>query len=748
MTNRTILLLLLATSSTFAADNDGKLNTSLHRLKAALHSVPSRVVGSPEPPLPFRVESVLPELKLESGIFVVNEPGSSRLIVIEKNKLIRRTTDDPSTGELKTMLEMPEKATAFSIAFHSKFDSNGYAYIGWNDRENCYISRFTFDRKPPFEIDKASRLDIISWASNGHNGVAVTFGLDGMLYVTSGDGTSDSDTNIKGQGLDHLLSKVLRLDVDHPDKDRPYSVPKDNPFVGQKNVRPETWAYGFRNPWRMTTDPVKGHIWVGNNGQDLWEQIYLVERGANYGWSVYEGGHPFYLERKLGPTPVSKPTLDHPHSEARSLTGGVVYYGKKLPLLRGAYLYGDYSTGKIWAARVEGRQIAWHQEIADSKLAISSFAIDGSGELLILDHRKGGGLFTLVPNDAKQNTNFPRKLSESGLFASVAEHRLHEGAIPYSVNAPLWSDGALKERYLVLPKEPAKLNINANRGWSLPDGTVAVKSFALELEAGNPESRQWIETRFLTREQGEWVGYSYAWNEDGTDAELVDKKGRDTTFTVKHSDGKTHAQKWRFPSRAECMVCHSRAAVYLLGLSTAQFNKVHDYGDVKAEQLRVLDFLGVLNRPIDPAPKKKDEQPKAPKTTAEFQARLMATVPEKLQRLANPYDKTQDLNLRARAYLHANCAQCHVEAGGGNAQMNLEFRTTDPKKFGVVDHLPLHDKFGVKDARIVAPGEPDRSVLLKRIAMRGRGQMPQLATTQVDREAVELIREWIEKMEK
>src|SRR5690606_29472508 len=137
------------------------------------------------------------------------------------------------------------------------------------------------------------------------------------------------------------------------DAGRAYSVPEDNPFVGTEGVRPETWAYGFRNPWRMTIDQSTGHVWVGNNGQDLWEQIYLVEKGANYGWSVYEGGHIFYANRIAGPHPVSKPLFDHPHSEARSLTGGIVYRGTKLPQLRDCYLYGDYSTGKIWAAKVE-----------------------------------------------------------------------------------------------------------------------------------------------------------------------------------------------------------------------------------------------------------------------------------------------------------------------------------------------------------------------------------------------------------
>ena len=159
------------------------------------------------------------------------------------------------------------------------------------------------------------------------------------MYVTSGDGTSDSDRNVVGQDLTKLTSKVLRIDIDHPDEGKTYSVAKDNPFVGMKDVRPETWAYGLRNPWRITVDKKTGHVWVGNNGQDLWESAYRIEKGANYGWSVVEGSHPFYPDRKAGPTPFTKPTVEHHHVESRSLTGGVVYYGDKFPELHGLYLH-------------------------------------------------------------------------------------------------------------------------------------------------------------------------------------------------------------------------------------------------------------------------------------------------------------------------------------------------------------------------------------------------------------------------
>jgi len=169
----------------------------------------------------------------------------------------------------------------------------------------------------------------------------MAFDNDGLFYVTTGDGTSDSDEDVVGQRLDVLHAKVLRIDIDHPDPGKTYSVPKDNPFVDLGGARPETWAYGLRNPWRMHYDREAGHLWVAQNGQDLTEQAYFVRKGDNYGWSVYEGSRPFYLERKLGPTPHVLPTFEHGHHEARSLMGGLVYRGGKLPEIEGAYIYGD-----------------------------------------------------------------------------------------------------------------------------------------------------------------------------------------------------------------------------------------------------------------------------------------------------------------------------------------------------------------------------------------------------------------------
>lgn len=764
----------------------------LAQLYANATKVPSRVVGSPDPPLPYRTKRVLPELKPSFPIFVIVEPDTQRLVFIDQKfsygqARIARTTDKP--GELETLYEFPEGGVGYTLAFHPKFKENGYLYVGWNGKKEdkqkySQVTRFTIDRTS-HQLLKESAKTIIDWRSDGHNGAAMAFGNDGMLYVTTGDGTSDSDTNVVGQELHHLLAKLLRIDVDHPDEGRAYSVPKDNPFVGQKDIRPETYAYGFRNPWRITVDPKTGDVWVCQNGQDLWEQAYLIQKGANYGWSVFEGSHPFYPERKLGPHPHVPPTVEHSHAEARSLTGGTVYYGKALPELRGAYIYGDYSTGKIWAARVEQGKLTFHKEIADTPFALTCFALDANGELLITDHRGNGegGLYTLEPNPPSESAGaFPRNLSETGLLTSVAGHRVHPGLMPYDVNAPLWSDGAYKERFLYLPSKPAEVDgkgsakpqasgrlipfdlTSDDRGWNLPDGTIAVKSFALPVgvppsggapaKAGTP-TRHWIETRLLVKQQGEWVGYSYAWNDEQTEATLVEAAGLDRKYG---------SQTWHYPSRTECMVCHSRAANYMLGLTTLQFNKSHDYGGVQVNQLEVLEALGALkvNYPGERQAALKEELKRLGKPESEINAELatagatrgqrepkpssLLTQPgEYYPKLVDPYDAKADLTARVKSYLHANCAQCHVEAGGGNAQMQLSW-STPLDKMKLVDVSPVHHKFDLADPKLVAPGDPQRSILLHRISTRGRGQMPQLATNVVDQPAVELIREWIKSL--
>ncbi|MFN9374063.1 MAG: PQQ-dependent sugar dehydrogenase [Planctomycetaceae bacterium] len=721
----------------------GQDNDSLPRsgIASRVPWTTSRLVGRPSPPLPYQAVRVFDKVSLQAPLHLITEPSGAvgspigkpeRFFVVEQKGRIVSFRNSAEAIEADMFVTIEDHDT-YGMTFHPRYAQNRWVYVFSNgpqsdpkERRNR-VTRFTVRDQPPFDCDRDSALIVIEWDSNGHNGGDLAFGPDGMLYISAGDGTTDSDTNLTGQKISDLVSGMLRIDVETSTSDRPYSIPQDNPFLDIPGARGELWAYGFRNPWRIHFDPA-GHLWCGDIGQDQYEMIELVERGDNYGWSVVEGGHPFYSERQPGPTPIKAPAIVHPHSEARSITGGVTYLGKKFPDLHGAYIYGDYGTGKIWAARAVKGKVTEVREIADTPYQILGFGLDARGEIYFVDYG-GKAIYSLeaIPPSQVSPENFPRKLSETGLFTDVARHQLHPGVIPYSVNSPLWSDGADKARFLALPHD-ATIEFTESGAWKFPEGSVLVKSFSLPTAGAEGPVHRWVETRVMVIQQNEWVGYSYRWNDEQTDAELVEESGIDQAFVVADPDAENgHRQQvWHYPSRAECMVCHSRAAGYVLGLSTEQMNRIHDYEGIRANQLTTLEHLGLFRG-------KGQEAGRLPKPVSE------------LERLTDPADPNAPIEARVRSYLHSNCAHCHVEAGGGNAAMELGWKTPTDKS-RIVDVVPLHDKFQIPEARLIAPGSPDSSVLRKRLTLRGRGQMPPLATSRVDRQAVELLDAWIRSL--
>lgn len=631
-------------------------------------------------------------------------------------------------GQERTSLFMKLDGRAiYSLAFHPSYEKNGRIYVcskaphdgaaGFNK-----LSRFTVTRGVEKEgvpaCDPASEEVLLEWPSGGHDGGAVVFGHDGMLYVSLGDGTADSDDNVTAQDIRSVLGKILRVDVDHPTPGKPYSIPADNPFLGVEGARGEIWSLGHRNPWRMTVDEKTGGLWVGNNGQDLWEFAHFIERGDNCGWSIYEGSHPFYLNRGRGPGRFVPPTVEHDHGAFRSLTGGVVYYGRQLPEIQGGYVYGDYSTGAIWAVAHDGRRVVWNRELARTTLGIVAFATSHRGELLVLDY--ASGIYRVIksqPDDS--HTKFPKLLSETGLFASMAGLVPAPGVIPYTVSAPGWNDGASAERLVALPGDSTIQRVSANQ-WEFPEAAVLVQTLSLPRSAdGSAASR--METRILTKRKGVWAGYSFIWNEAQNDATLAPPQGLllSSATDVKVA-GKTTASTWKVPSRADCMSCHSRAANFILGLNELQSNLNVKDRETEINQLALLEGLKVIDRPM---------QPTAPGNT----------------RLVNPYSQTADLESRARSYLHVNCSPCHMEAGGGNSRIRLNLEI-ERDQMQLVGAAAQHQTFELSSGMLIAPGNPQQSILYHRISQRGSGQMPPRGTHVVDKDALTLIHEWIRRV--
>lgn len=721
----------------------------------------SHIHGTPEPPPPYRTERVFPKLSFKNPTVIASAPGTDRLFVAEQASKLYSIPNDPNCEHADLFLDLPREiktldpgesiGDCYGLAFHPDFENNRYCYV-------CYIvngagtepladgtrvSRFRVTRTDPPRCDPASEEIVITWLAGGHNGGCLAFGPDGYLYISTGDATSPNppDGLDAGQDMSRLLSGILRIDVDHRDGDRTYSVPPDNPFVSLEGARPEKWAYGFRNPWKFSFDRATGELWLGDVGWELWEMVHRVERGGNYGWSVMEGPQPVKPGNPRGPTPIQLPAISLPHSEAASVTGGYVYRGSKLKELVGAYIFGDWETRRLWAARWDGAKIVSRQDLVEPTLRIVAFGEDRAGELYLVDY-DDGTIHQIVPNDtAHRSQGFPKRLSDTGLFQSVAEHRMAQGVLPFSINAEQWSDSTTAERSIGLPGNsavtmhksavPVPGTIMQTRLVWPPDAVLA-KTVSLELERGRANSRRRVETQVLHYDGKIWRAYSYRWNPEQTDAELVGADGAEQAFDIRDPEapGGHRRLNYSFAPRASCMRCHNPWAQHTLAFNLAQIDRTHQYDGVKADQVTTLEHIGILALAATDGTAERDNHVEPVQTAG---------------KLVDPSNPELDINLRARSYLHVNCSHCHQLGAGGTAEIDLRFdlpldRT---KAVGV---RPMQGTFGIHDAQIVAPGDPFRSVLLYRISKLGRGRMPHIGSDWTDPRGIELIHDWIERL--
>ncbi len=723
------------------------------------------VTGSPEPPPAYKTVRLFPNVQFRNPVAIEMPPGDPRWWVAEPEgrlSIITPTEDGGRVDEIanfKTDLNLTgaggEKLRCtyiYGIAFHPRYAENRQVFLaytvvpptpGVHLEDGTRVSRFRVLPGETPRLDFDSEEVILTFLEGGHNGACLEFGPDGCLYISTGDAgdASPPDMHNTGQDNSDLLSCILRVNVDECDPGRNYSIPRDNPFVDTPGVRPEIWAYGFRNPWKMSFDRATGELWVGDIGWELWEMVHRVERGGNYGWSVMEGPQPVRVDLPAGSTPITPPLLALPHTAAASITGGFVYRGSRFPELQGKYVFGDWETHRLWSLAVPGRdarEMAALEltDLAAPTIRIIDFGQDHDGELVIMDY-DAGTLHGLERNDPVEHAArpFPRTLSETGLFAAVDRHELAPGIAPLTIAAPQWQDGATAERYIALPHEGvirayriAKQTPGSmfRRHFEFPQDSVLVKTLSLPAEQTGSSPKR-IETQLLHFDGYQWQGYSYRWNDEQTEATLVPADGDAAVFTVRdeRAPGGERPLHWTFASRSQCMTCHTPWAESTLAFNSAQL--LTPLNGASRSRLDDLEAAGLLVRQPDQ---------KQPKNLSRWDEESI---------LVPPFDESFPLEQRARSYLDANCAHCHRFGGGGTAQIDL--RAGIPlERTRTIDEVPTKGDLGLQNGRIIAPGNPYRSVLFLRMATCGRGRMPHLASEVVDQQGLALIETWIRSL--
>jgi len=628
--------------------------------------------------------------------------------VASKDGRIRRVVWDGSGGshssivlDLSDAVVVGPEAGLSGMAFHPRFEGNGFVYVHYSGPNGPgapgpfteYVSRFT-SVDGGLTLQRGSERVVLRLPQHGifHHGGKLVFGPDGYLYVGFGDG----DAPAEAQDVSNWLGALLRIDVDGRS---PYAIPSGNPFA-RGGGAPELFAWGLRNPYQFSFDRLTGDLWVGDVGFQTWEEINRIVRGGNYGWPIMEGNH--CLVGPCSPGDFERPVVEHLHAtlggDALAIMGGYVYRGAAIPELWGRYVYGDFN-GNVWALRDDGAGDPEPELLTDGLGPLTGIAEDADGELYFLS----SPIRRLVPGTPSAD-RFPRTISTTGCRDPRDPTRPAAVVIPYDVNVELWSDGAAKDRWIGLP-DGAAIDVLPDGDWSFPIGTVLMKDFRL---AG-----QLIETRLLVRhDDGGWAGYTYEWDDDASDAMLLENQK--TRRVGEHV--------WEYPSRIQCLACHTAVAGRSLGPTTAQLNRALRYPStgIVANQLATLEAIGMLSAPLG-----------AP--------------PPSLPVLRGPAHRTFPAAERARGYLQANCAHCH--APGGPTQSTMDLRAGVPEeRMNVCEVEPTFGNAGVPGAFLLTPGVPDSSMLSLRMHALDRDRMPPLATRLADTAGTQLVDAWISAM--
>jgi glucose/arabinose dehydrogenase len=356
----------------------------------------------------YTMVSAYPNLTFTSPIFFTNAgDGSNRVYVVEKGGLIKVFQNDSTVSSASVFLNVTARISTnnterglLGLAFHPNYNTNHYFYIFYTKASgntgDLVIARFTRSISDPLVADSNSQLvemTIPHSTQGNHNGGNLMFGQDGYLYIGVGDGGSEGDPNHYGQDSTVWLAKVLRIDINNPSGGNNYGIPPGNLFTGGFGGKPETYAWGMRNPWRFSQDPVSGTIYVGDVGQNIWEEVDTLKAG-NYGWSIMESFHCYNPPTGCNQSGLILPIKEYQHISSQcSITGGYVYRGTRRPELVGRYIYADYCAGRIWKLRLQGGILVEDSLLTTAPFAISSFGVDQNNELYVCQFTASGKIY-------------------------------------------------------------------------------------------------------------------------------------------------------------------------------------------------------------------------------------------------------------------------------------------------------------------------------------------------------------------
>jgi uncharacterized repeat protein (TIGR03806 family) len=709
-------------------------------------------------------------LNLRTVMGITSHPNLPHLYIVGRFGQVKyidpRVGNDTGTVfmDIAPSLFTGQDSGLLNMVFHPQYRQAGspnrnYVYAFYvadsGGAQFIRVSRFTATEGQN-SVDSSTEQIMIQerLSTTLHRGSGMVFGKDGFLYIGLGDfGNPNNGQDIS----EHLSAGILRIDVDqdparsHPipqdsapgdDQtfNRNYFIPNDNPFVGRPGVLGEYYTLGERNPHRLTMDPATGRMFVGNVGGNLptsQEEVNEVIKGGNYGWPFREGDTELGSWNFSGIQVPGRPqnlvgTLIEPNlfyerpsscigvatqcpdlgavTEGKCVIGGYVYRGSTLPTLDGRYLLSDCTNGKIWVTSDEYGHGPMEELFTSPFIEVVTFGQDQEGEIYFAG--TAGEVYRLAPSGPPV-PDPPSLLSQLEVFSNLATLTPSPGVIPYDVSTPLWSDAAKKARWMIVPNDgeadsrDERINVSSDI-WQFPVGTVFVKHFEMEQADG---STRRLETRFLVHGADErFYGLTYRWRPDGSDAELQNPKA----FLEPVDD-----QVWHYPSRSECGLCHNSSAGYVLGLKTAQLNRMLYYpsSGLTANVLVTLQGLGLFNTPLMPA---------------------------SLPQMPTLHQGTAFAEERARAYLDANCSHCHRPDGPGRGEFDLRFSTPIADQ-GIVGGEVV-ESLGVAGARLLTPQNTDSSIIFKRLAALDGTAMPPLAKGISDDGAVSVFAAWLAAM--